>query len=104
MEVTKITNDNFEEEVLNAKEPVLVDFWATWCGPCMRQGPVVEELADELEGQVKVGKVNVDEEAALALKYQIMSIPTLVVMKKGVFEGKSIGVQDKDEVLKLLAL
>ena len=70
----------------------------------VRARAVVEELADELEGQVKVGKVNVDEEAALALKYQIMSIPTLVVMKKGVFEGKSIGVQDKDEVLKLLAL
>ena len=89
--VVKITNDNFEEEVLKSDKPVLLDFWA-------------EELADELEGQVKVGKVNVDEEAALALKYQIMSIPTLVVMKKGVFEGKSIGVQDKDEVLRLLAL
>ena len=99
-----LNNDNFKAEVLDAKGLVLVDFWATWCGPCMRQGPVVEELADELEGQVKVGKVNVDEEAALALKYQIMSIPTLVVMKKGVFEGKSIGVQDKDEVLRLLAL
>ena len=99
-----ITAANFEQEVLKAEKPVLLDFWATWCGPCMRQGPVVEELADELEGQVKVGKVNVDEEAALALKYQIMSIPTLVVMKKGVFEGKSIGVQDKDEVLRLLAL
>ena len=100
----EITTANFETEVLKSEKPVLIDFWATWCGPCMRQGPVVEELAVELEGQVKVGKVNVDEEAALALKYQIMSIPTLVVMKKGVFEGKSIGVQDKDEVLRLLAL
>ena len=100
----EITTANFETEVLKSEKPVLIDFWATWCGPCMRQGPVVEELADELEGQVKVGKVNVDEEAPLALKYQIMSIPTLVVMKKGVFEGKSIGVQDKDEVLRLLAL
>ena len=100
----ELTTANLETEVLKSEKPVLIDFWATWCGPCMRQGPVVEELADELEGQVKVGKVNVDEEAALALKYQIMSIPTLVVMKKGVFEGKSIGVQDKDEVLRLLAL
>ena len=102
--VVKITNDNFEEEVLKSDKPVLLDFWADWCGPCKMMSPVVEELADELEGQVKVGKVNVDEEAALALKYQIMSIPTLVVMKKGVFEGKSFGVQDKDEVLRLLAL
>ena len=102
--VVKITNDNFEEEVLKSDKPVLLDFWADWCGPCKMMSPIVEELADELEGQVKVGKVNVDEEAALALKYQIMSIPTLVVMKKGVFEGKRIGVQDKDEVLKLLAL
>lgn len=86
--VVKITNDNFEEEVLKSDKPVLLDFWADWCGPCKMMSPVVEELADELEGQVKVGKVNVDEEAALALKYQIMSIPTLVVMKKGVFEGK----------------
>ena len=101
--VVKITNDNFEEEVLKSDKPVLLDFWADWCGPCKMMSPVVEELADELEGQVKVGKVNVDEEAALALKYQIMSIPTLVVMKKGVFEGKSIGVH-KDEVLRLLAL
>ena len=102
--VVKITNDNFEEEVLKSDKPVLLDFWADWCGPCKMMSPVVEELADELEGQVKVGKVNVDEEAALALKYQIMSIPTLVVMKNGVFEGKSIGEQDKDEVLKPLAL
>ena len=102
--VVKITNDNFEEEVLKSDKPVLLDFWADWCGPCKMMSPVVEELADELEGQVKVGKVNVDEEAALALKYQIMSIPTLVVMKKDVFEGKSIGVKDKDEVLRLLAL
>lgn len=80
--VVKITNDNFEEEVLKSDKPVLLDFWADWCGPCKMMSPVVEELADELEGQVKVGKVNVDEEAALALKYQIMSIPTLVVMKK----------------------
>ena len=79
--VVKITNDNFEEEVLKSDKPVLLDFWADWCGPCKMMSPVVEELADELEGQVKVGKVNVDEEAELALKYQIMSIPTLVVMK-----------------------
>ena len=90
MSVINFTTENFEEEVLKSDKPVLLDFWADWCGPCKMMSPVVEELADELEGQVKVGKVNVDEEAALALKYQIMSIPTLVVMKKGVFEGKRI--------------
>ena len=95
---------NPEEWIYLGDKPAIIDFYASWCGPCKMVSPVVEELADELEGQVKVGKVNVDEEAALALKYQIMSIPTLVVMKKGVFEGKSIGVQDKDEVLRLLAL
>lgn len=102
MAVVTITNDNFEKEVLACDIPVLLDFWADWCGPCKMMAPVVEELADELEGQVKVGKVNVDEEAALALKYQIMSIPTLIVMKKGVFQNKAIGVQTKEAVLELL--
>lgn len=104
MAVITITNDNFEEEVLKSDKPVLLDFWADWCGPCKMMLPVVDELAEELEGKVKVGKVNVDEEAALALKYQIMSIPTLVVMKHGVCEGKSIGLQNKDEVMELLEL
>ena len=108
--VVKITNDNFEEEVLKSDKPVLLDFWADWCGPCKMMAPVFHTVADELNGEVDFFSVDVDEnpgldeEAALALKYQIMSIPTLVVMKKGVFEGKSIGVQDKDEVLRLLAL
>ena len=102
MAVVTITNDNFEKEVLACDIPVLLDFWAEWCGPCKMMSPVVDELADQLEGRVKVGKVNVDEEAALALKYQIMSIPTLVVMKNGVFQNKAIGVQTKEEVLELL--
>ena len=102
MAILHITSENFETEVLNSSVPTLVDFWASWCGPCKMMSPVVDELADELEGRVKVGKVNVDEEAALALKYQIMSIPTLVVMKNGVFQNKAIGVQTKEEVLELL--
>ena len=104
MAVITITNENFEEEVLKCELPVLIDFWADWCGPCKMMAPVIDELAEELDGKIKVGKVNVDEEAALALKYQIMSIPTLIVMKNGVFEGKNVGVETKEEVLKLLNL
>lgn len=104
MAVYTITNENFEDEVLKSELPVLLDFWADWCGPCKMMSPVVDALAEELDGRVKVGKVNVDEQSALALKYQIMSIPTLVVMKNGVFEGKAIGVQSREEVLALLNL
>ena len=102
MAVVKITNDNFEEEVLACKIPVLLDFWADWCGPCKMMSPIVEELAEELDGKVKVGKVHVDEAAALALKYQIMSIPTFVVMEYGVFKEKSIGAQSKEDLKKML--
>ena len=102
MEAVTITNDNFEEEVLKSELPVLLDFWADWCAPCKMMSPVVEQLAEELDGKVKVGKVNVDEEAALALKYQVMSIPTFIVMKHGIFEGKTMGVQTKEELLELL--
>ena len=80
MSVINLTTENFEEEVLNAKEPVLVDFWATWCGPCQTMGPVVDELAQELT-DVKVGKVNVDEQMALAREYKVMSIPTFLVIQ-----------------------
>ena len=102
MAVMKLTEEMYQKEVMETDKKVVIDFWADWCGPCKMMAPVVEELADELEGQVKVGKVNVDEEAALALKYQIMSIPTLIVMKKGVFQNKAIGVQTKEAVLELL--
>ncbi len=102
MAVVTITNDNFEQEVLAAKVPVILDFWAEWCGPCQMQGPVIDALAEEMEGKVKFGKVNVDEEAALALKYQVMSIPTLIVMQYGIFKTKAIGLQDKEGILELL--
>ena len=102
MAVVTITNDNFEKEVLACDIPVLLDFWAEWCGPCKMMSPVVDELADELEGRVKVGKGNVDEEAALALKYQIMSIPTLVVMKYGLFQNRAVGLQTREEIIDMI--
>ena len=98
MAVVTITNENFEDEVLAAKVPVILDFWAEWCGPCKMQSPVFEALSEEL-----AGKVNVDEQAALALKYQVMSIPMLVVMQYGIFKKKAIGLQTREEILELLA-
>ena len=99
--MTHFNKESFDK-ALDQGKLMMVDFWADWCGPCRMLGPVIEDLADRYEGKAVVGKVNVDEEAALALKYQIMSIPTLVVMKNGVFQNKAIGVQTKEEVLELL--
>lgn len=98
MEMT-ITTQNFEEEVLRSEKPVLVDFWATWCGPCMRQGPIVEELAGE---GYSVGKVDVDQEPALAQKYQIMSIPTLIIFKDGKEAKRLVGLTAKDTLKALM--
>ena len=103
MAVVTVTNNNFEEEVLACKIPVVLDFWADWCSPCQIQAPVIEELAKELDGKVKFAKVNVDEEAALALKYQIMSIPTLAVMNYGLFQTRAVGVQSREAVMEMLA-
>lgn len=97
-----ITVDNFEEEVLKSDIPVLVDFWATWCGPCRMMGPVVDELAKELEGKVKVCKVDTDDNQALAEKYSIMTIPTITVFNKGVRGESTIGVVSKSDILALL--
>lgn len=102
MATITITTDNFEEEVLKSEVPVLIDFWATWCGPCQMQGPVVEQAAEELK-DMKVGKVNVDEEGALAQQFRVMSIPTLIVFKDGKEAGRAIGFQTLDEIKKLIA-
>ena len=102
MSEVNVTIDNFETEVLNSDLPVLVDFWAGWCGPCMMLAPIVEEIANEMEGQVKVCKINVDEEAELAVSFGVMSIPTLMVFKNGEKTNQSIGFCSKEEVLALL--
>ncbi len=103
MAVLKITADNFEEEVRNSKVPVLIDFWAEWCGPCQMQGPVVEEAAEEFSERIKIGKINVDEEGALAQKYGVMSIPTLILFKDGQVDKKAIGFHSIEELRKIKA-
>ncbi len=102
MAVVEVTVDNFEEEVLKEKNLVLVDFWASWCGPCKSLSPVVEELADQLT-QVKVCKVNVDEQSELAQKFRVMSIPTLMVFRDGNVDQTSIGLKSKSGILELLS-
>ena len=101
MEV-KITESNFKEEVLNSNNPVLVDFWATWCGPCKMLAPVIEEIASEKSETLKVGKVNVDEEPALATQFGVVSIPMLVLFKNGKAVKTSVGYQPKEEILKFI--
>ena len=101
MSVTELKSENFESEVNNSEIPVLIDFWSTWCGPCKMMTPVVEELATEKEGTIKVCKVNVDDEPDLAQKFNIMSIPTFVAIKEGKVVGTSVGVQTKQQILEL---
>lgn len=101
MSVLEITNANFQQEVLNSDKPVLLDFWAPWCGPCRMVGPTIEEIAKE-HPEIKVGKVNVDQQAQLAGQFGVMSIPTLVVIKEGKIVNQSVGVKPKAAIVKML--
>lgn len=101
MAVLHITKDNFQELVVNSTKPVLLDFWATWCGPCRMVAPIVEEIAEENEA-IAVGKINVDEEMELAVQFGVASIPTLVVMRGGKAVATAVGYHPKADILELL--
>ena len=101
MSVIHVTKNNFQEEVLQSDKPVLVDFWAPWCGPCRMVSPIIEEIAQE-RSDIKVGKVNIDEQPELAQEFGIMSIPTLVVLEKGKIVNHAVGARPKDAILSLL--
>jgi len=101
MSVITITKENFENEVMKSDKPVLIDFWASWCGPCRMVSPIVDEIAEEVTDK-KVGKINVDEQPELAKAFSIVSIPTLIVVKDGKVVNTSVGVKPKDAILNML--
>lgn len=100
--IVTLTLDNFEDEVENSETPVLVDFWASWCGPCKMIAPIIDQLADEFDGKVKVGKVNVDDNRELSARFKVMSIPTLMLFKNGEVTNQLIGARPKGELVKML--
>lgn len=102
MSVIELNNENFEKEVMKSKLPVLIDFWANWCGPCKMMSPLIEKIADEMQEKVKVCKVNVDNNHELAEKYEIMTIPAFIVIKNGIETARTIGVQPKENILRLI--
>ena len=102
MSTVKIITTNFEQEVLQSQIPVLLDFWADWCGPCRMAAPIIDEIATETAGKVRVGKVNVDTDIELAQRYRIASIPTFLVFKNGELAEKAIGLQSKEDLMNLL--
>lgn len=101
MSIIKITKENFEKEVMNTSKPVLLDFWAPWCGPCKMLSPVVDEIASEING-VKVGKINIDEQPELAQSFKVMSIPTLAVIKNGKLLNSAVGLRSKSSIIEML--
>lgn len=101
MSVINITRNNFQNEIINSDKPVLLDFWAPWCGPCRMVGPILEEIAGE-RSDIKIGKINVDEQPELASQFRVMSIPTLIVIKDGKIVNQSMGVKPKNAILAML--
>ena len=101
MDVINITKENFQKEVLESDKPVLIDFWAAWCGPCRMLSPIVDEIASE-QTEVKVGKINVDEQQELAAQFGVMSIPTLVFIRDGKVENQTVEVQSKQNILQMI--
>ena len=99
--ITTITKDNFEKEIVKADKPALVDFWASWCGPCRMLSPIIDEIAEE-HPEIKVCKINIDDEAELAIRHGVMSVPTLMIFKNGEIAQTAVGVRPKDEILDLL--
>ena len=102
MSVLKITGDNFQEEVLKSNKPVLIDFYADWCGPCRIMSPIIDQIAEEMKEEIKVGKVNVDNNQELAMEYGVMSIPTIVIIENGEVKNTLVGVRDKNEIKEML--
>ena len=102
MSVLKITSDNYEEEVMKSEKTVLIDFYADWCGPCKMMSPIIDQIAEEKADSLKVGKVNVDENQDLAMKYNVMSIPTVLIFKNGNISKSFIGVTSKQEIMDAL--
>ncbi len=101
MSVINITRNNFQNEIINSDKPVLLDFWAPWCGPCRMVGPILEEIAGE-RSDIKIGKINVDEQPELASQFRVMSIPTLIVIKDGKIVNQSMGAKPKNTILAML--
>lgn len=104
MAAITLTSENFETEAINSELPVLIDFWASWCGPCRMVSPIVDELSEEFDGKIKVGKVNVDEESSIASDYGVMSIPTLILLKEGKVVANSVGARPKEDIIQQLGL